>query len=121
VTAARWARILWLALCAAFAWLFAALAWHAAGWGPVWPVALFAAGGVMSVCAFPAGAAVGILARRGAHPGRPASANLAARHEYVIPSPPEHSPDWVTRPWPLPGWREVRPGPASQDETRLIP
>ena len=94
---ARRALSLWLALCASLAFLFAALAWQAAGRGPVWPVALFAFLGLMSAPLAFAGAAAGILADRGAHHGPPAG--LAARDEYVIPPPPPHSHAWPTRPW----------------------
>ena len=97
---ARRALALWLALCASLAFLFAALAWRAAGGGPEWPVALFAVLGFLSVCLAPVGAAVGILAAPGGHSGRAAAAaGLAERDEYVIPPAPPHSHAWQTRPW----------------------
>ena len=100
MTAARRACLLWLALCASLALLFGALAWQAAGRGPVWPVALFAFLGFMSVPLALAGAAAGILADREAHHGPPAAAaGLAARDEYVIPPAPAHGAAWQTRPW----------------------
>lgn len=97
VRRSRRARVLWLALCASFAWLFSALAWRAAGQGPVWLVAVWSFWALVSVAAWLPGAAAGILARPGGHRG-PAR-NLAARDEYVIPPAPEHSQDWQTRPW----------------------